>query len=80
MKKRRKRIDAECPLFACRECRTKAGWPHQSWCTAEENAKPFCVECLYVDHSGGCTHPAKKRKERAESEEDQSSVRAGADA
>jgi hypothetical protein len=58
-----KRIVSECPMFACRKCRTKAGWPHQAWCPVSGAVRSDCTGCVYSDGKGGCVHPTK-RKER----------------
>lgn len=66
VEKRKNEIIAECPLFVCRECRTKAGWPHQSWCPAADAAEAGCPECFYHSHTDEvCVHPILKREERA---------------
>ena len=60
-----KLIIAECPRFACRECHTKTGHPHQHWCSqaADDTAdRTGCAECLYWQESRGkCTHPYVKK-------------------
>ena len=54
-------IRAACPLFACRLCRTKTGWPHQRWCACRELTGPGCAGCRYHDPKRDeCVHPARK--------------------
>ncbi len=54
-------IRGACPLFACRFCRTKRGWPHQRWCAAAGLTEPECPDCRYHDPGkGSCAHPARK--------------------
>lgn len=61
----KKIIAAKCPLFACRDCRTKTGWPHQSWCGAPDRIKPGCGDCFYYQiKAEKCAHPTLKRKGR----------------
>ncbi len=58
-------IRSACPLFACRLCRTKSGWPHQRWCVLRDMAEPGCPDCRYFDLTRGvCAHPAKERRGR----------------
>ncbi|MBE6910389.1 MAG: hypothetical protein E7474_12605 [Ruminococcaceae bacterium] len=53
-------IEAKCPLFACRICRTKTGWPHQSWCAAAELVQPECADCYYWgEKDEQCRHPIR---------------------
>lgn len=55
-------IRAECALYACRECRTKTGWRHQSWCAMAEVTEPCCADCRYHDAGqNACVHPIRKR-------------------
>ena len=53
-------IRAICPQFACRVCRTRTGWPHQSWCEQRETTVPRCADCRYY-HAGRqkCVHPTR---------------------
>ena len=54
-----------CPLFACRVCRTKTGWRHQSWCERADVTEPGCAECHYYDADcDRCRHPAEERRRR----------------
>lgn len=58
-------IRALCPLFACRVCRTKTGWPHQRWCELSRLTEPDCALCRYWGEKkgkGGCTHAAVRRR------------------
>ena len=55
-------IRARCPLFACRVCRTKTGWPHQKWCDQKLAADPDCGGCVYWSRKKErCDHPAMRR-------------------
>lgn len=61
------RIAADCPRFACRVCRTKTGWPHQSWCALAAVTRPECGDCRYREAARGvCQHPAQKKGGDAE--------------
>ena len=61
----RRRIDARCPRFVCRICRTKTGWPHQLGCEMWLVTAPECADCRYWSAKKSlCDHPAA-RKERA---------------
>lgn len=54
-------IRCSCPLFACRVCRTKTGWWHQSWCERADVKEPGCAECYYYDADcDRCRHPAEE--------------------
>lgn len=53
-------IRASCPLYACRFCRTKTGWPHQLWCVLELVTEPDCEDCRYLAR-GRCAHPARRK-------------------
>ena len=56
-------IRSTCPLFACRICRTKTGWPHQSWCGAAAVTQPGCPDCRYWDTAGFiCAHPVRGKR------------------
>lgn len=60
-------IRSACLLFACRLCRTKTLWPHQSWCAASRVTRPACPDCCYYDPAGmRCTHPARGRGRASE--------------
>ncbi|MBO4217481.1 MAG: hypothetical protein J5940_06025 [Clostridia bacterium] len=62
-----KTIRAACPLFACRICRTKTGWKHQSWCSLNGVVKPGCLDCCYRGQAEKtCIHPAKTKEAVAE--------------
>ncbi|MBQ7699513.1 MAG: hypothetical protein IJT49_04125 [Clostridia bacterium] len=70
MSKKSKRISSKCPLFVCRECRTKTGWRHQKWCLFADPSVSDCTGCLYfvqrpADKSV-CVHP--RMKERGKNE------------
>lgn len=69
-------IRGECSFFACRFCRTKYGWEHQSWCEYYWLSEPSCKDCRYFNtEHGDCIHPAqKKRLEDLPYEEDQRPV------
>ena len=55
-------ITAECPLFACRECRTKSEWPHQRWCHCAQVVRPACGDCVYwKPEAGVCKHPVRRK-------------------
>jgi hypothetical protein len=55
-------IRAKCESYACRECRTKTGWPHQKWCTLSRLTEPDCADCRYWSvKKAGCDHPARRR-------------------
>ena len=59
-------IESKCLLFVCRCCRTKVGWPHQSWCAHAASGEFGCEDCFYFDHADtACRHPMRKREERA---------------
>ena len=60
MEEREDVIRASCPLYACRDCRTKTGWPHQSWCALGEKLAPLCEDCRYY-HRDRCVHPACRK-------------------
>ncbi len=65
MENERPRIEAKCPLFACRVCRTKTGWPHQSWCDAAELVQPGCEGCYYWGEAKNvCEHPARRSRRK----------------
>ncbi|MCR5137317.1 MAG: hypothetical protein K6C12_09495 [Oscillospiraceae bacterium] len=54
-------IRCACPLFACRICRTKTGWPHQLWCEISGVTEPGCTDCRYHNpEKSACAHPARK--------------------
>ena len=56
-------ITAECTLFACRECHTKTGHPHQKWCALSAKDTSECENCLYYSaDKENCTHPYKKKR------------------
>ncbi len=58
----KERISAKCFLYACRVCRTKTGWPHQSWCSVSGVLSPGCGDCRYwEDEEGACGHPAFRK-------------------
>ena len=61
MERKKKRIRGRCALYACRFCRTKAGWPHQVWCGIAGKTDVTCADCLYRTASG-CGHPRKKER------------------
>ena len=51
-------IRASCPLFACRECRTRTGWPHKNGCELIDLAVPDCRACRYWSaKKEKCDHP-----------------------
>ncbi len=53
-------ITARCPLFSCRLCRTKTGWPHQSWCPLSDLVMPGCADCQYWGEKREmCLHPIR---------------------
>ncbi len=55
-------IEAACAKYACRSCRTKTGWPHQSWCERAAVQKPDCGDCRYFDTEKViCIHPAVRK-------------------
>lgn len=55
-------IHSGCPLYSCRVCRTKTGWPHQIWCELKLQTAPGCTDCRYFDlRSGACIHPAVRK-------------------
>lgn len=57
------RILGSCSSFACRCCRTKYGWPHQTWCEYCSLIEPTCGYCLYYStKQNACLHPALKRR------------------
>ena len=57
----RPRIRADCPLYACRCCRTKTGWPHQVWCEMRHVTEPDCGDCRYWSaEKQACEHPAER--------------------
>ena len=59
-------IRAECPLYVCRVCRTKTGWPHQCWCCQAQVTNPDCEECRYYDRNKTeCVHPARGKGDAA---------------
>lgn len=56
-------IDAQCPDFVCRLCRTKTGWPHQRGCTETANVRPTCADCRYWrEKDRRCHHPARRKE------------------
>ena len=58
----KKRISSPCPLFACRVCRTKTGWPHQRWCALAELTAPECADCRYWSEAESrCHHPTLRK-------------------
>ena len=65
-------IDAGCPLYACRVCRTKTGWEHQRWCGITGMTEPGCDQCRYRDRSE-CSHPALRKGKVTNHEENQRS-------
>lgn len=55
-------IRSGCPLYSCRVCRTKTGWPHQVWCELKLLTVPGCTDCRYHDPlHGSCVHPAMRK-------------------
>ena len=55
-------IRAKCEHYACRECRTKTGWPHQKWCELSRLTEPDCADCRYRSvRKARCDHPALRR-------------------
>lgn len=60
MEERNGVIRASCPLYACRICRTKTGWPHQRWCVLGEETAPRCSDCCYYKRER-CAHPARRK-------------------
>lgn len=62
MKKNKLRIASPCPLYACRECRTKTGWPHQRWCSLAKLTEPACADCCYRNPAKDeCVHPRRRK-------------------
>ena len=62
----RRPIDARCPRYACRLCRTKTGWPHQPWCELSRVTEPECADCRYWNAGKNlCDHPAARRERGA---------------
>lgn len=62
LKQEKQRIAAPCPLYACRICRTKTGWVHQSWCGIAGVTRPACEDCRYWNGADKlCTHPLMKK-------------------
>ena len=58
-------IRASCSRYACRICRTKTNWPHQSWCDIKDVTSPACNDCCYYDRSkNACAHPALGKPKR----------------
>lgn len=54
-------IQCECHLFACRVCRTKAGFPNQTWCSAG-TVNETCEGCNYWDKGKKrCIHPRNRK-------------------
>ena len=50
-------IRSGCPLYSCRVCRTKTGWPHQVWC----ELRPM-TDCRYRSITdGSCIHPVMRK-------------------
>ena len=67
MEEQKQIIRAECPLFACRACRTKTGWHHQAWCPLSAVTRPECRDCCYRGTAEDiCMHPAKQKEVGAE--------------
>ena len=60
MEEREGVIRAACPLYACRVCRTKTGWPHQCWCKSAALTAPGCDACCYFKQNR-CAHPARRK-------------------
>ena len=55
-------IRAKCESYACRACRTKTGWPHQSWCELSRLTEPDCADCRYWNvKKARCGHPVLRR-------------------
>jgi hypothetical protein len=55
-------IRSGCPLYSCRVCRTKTGWPHQVWCELRPMTVPGCAECRYRSaRNDNCVHPAIRK-------------------
>ncbi|MBR0205751.1 MAG: hypothetical protein IJQ45_03280 [Clostridia bacterium] len=55
-------IRAICPDFVCRVCRTKTGWPHQSWCSLVRKNANECLDCRYYNkRKACCAHPGKDK-------------------
>ena len=55
-------IHSGCPLYSCRVCRTKTGWPHQVWCELRPMTVPGCAECRYRSaRDDSCVHPALRK-------------------
>ena len=68
-------IRAECPLYACKECRTKTGWRHQRWCGMADKTEPGCAECRYFNAGkNACAHPARRKGGAARHEKIQYSL------
>lgn len=58
-------IRSACPLYACKDCRTKTGWRHQSWCSLADVHEPGCEHCLYHDPDRDtCVHPVRRKGEK----------------
>ena len=58
-------IRAACPRFACCDCRTMTGWPHQPWCRLRTRTAPDCSDCRYFDPSHStCVHPSLNKPVR----------------
>ena len=63
---RRPLIDALCPRYVCRLCRTKTGWPHQLGCELAQVTEPECADCRYWNMKNQrCDHPAARRERAA---------------
>ena len=61
MEETNSRIRSACARFACSQCRTKTGWPHQSWCSLRGSTEGDCPACRYFDRRRkSCAHPAGK--------------------
>ena len=59
-------IDADCPRYVCRCCRTKTGWPHQIGCEQASVTKPDCGDCRYWNKKKNrCDHPAARKEREA---------------
>lgn len=62
MKEELSEITSSCPYLVCRVCRTKIGWPHQSWCDLKEKTELCCFDCFYFKVKDEiCTHPVLKK-------------------
>ena len=65
MEQQREIIQASCPRYACLECRTKTGWPHQVWCYKIQCTSPTCEDCVcWSVKKNLCDHPYTRRERR----------------